>query len=141
MVAQLFPAIVTIAFAIAPACASCSLWQKPKPEEPEYVFCHANSECDPPQVCNKELGYWRPPSAPADAGVCIETQVASCPDGYDLTAGYNPREAWNTSFCVAGPRYCHSDAECKPPEKCDKHTETFIPLNAGPGAGVCMMGN
>jgi hypothetical protein len=141
MVTKLSRTILAIASAIVFACSSCSLWQKPKPEKPEYVFCHANSECQPPQVCNKEIGYWRPPYAPADAGVCIEAAIASCPDGYQLTGGYNPRHGWNTSFCVAGPKYCHSDEECAPPEKCDKHTETYIPSNAGPGAGVCMVGN
>jgi hypothetical protein len=131
--------VVTITSAILLASSSCSLRQH-KEEKPEYVFCHANSECEPPQVCNKEIGYWRPPYAPADAGVCIEAAVASCPNGYELSGGYNPRTGWNTSFCASGPIYCHSDQECKP-DKCDKHTDTFIPSSAGQGAGVCMAGN
>jgi hypothetical protein len=126
--------------AILLASSSCSLWQH-KEEKPEYVLCHANSECEPPQICNKDIGYWRPPYAPADAGVCIEAAVATCPNGSVLTRGYDPHRGWNTSFCVEGPTYCHSDQECKPPDKCDKHTETFIPISAGPGAGVCMVGN
>jgi hypothetical protein len=132
--------IVTMTCAILLASSSCSLWQH-KEEKPEYVLCHANSECEPLQICNKDIGYWRPPYAPADAGVCIEAAVATCPNGSVLTRGYDPHRGWNTSFCVEGPTYCHSDQECKPPDKCDKHTETFIPTSAGPGAGVCMVGN
>jgi hypothetical protein len=60
--------IVTLTSAILLASSSCSLRQH-KEEKPEYVFCHANSECEPPQVCNKELGYWRPPYTPA--GWCM----------------------------------------------------------------------
>ena len=129
--------IITMTSAILLASSGCSLRQ----QKPEYVFCHANSECKAPQVCNKELGYWRPPNTPADAGVCIEAAVATCPKGYDLSAGFNPRTGWNTSFCIAGPEFCHSDQECTPPYKCDKHTDSFIPSSAGPGAGVCMIGN
>jgi len=131
--------IVTMTSAILFAGSSCALQKKP--EKPEYAFCHSNSECEPPKVCNKEIGYWRPPYAPADAGVCIEAAVSTCPTGYQLSGGYNPRTGWNTSFCAEGPTYCHFDQECKPPEKCDKHTDTFIPNSAGPGAGVCMVGN
>ena len=131
---------LTMISAILFASSSCSLRQ-PKEEKSEYVFCHADSECENSRVCNKEIGYWRPPYTPADAGVCIEPAVASCPDGYALSGGYNPNTGWNTSFCAAGPSYCHSDQDCKPPDKCDKHTETFIPNSAGQGAGVCMVGN
>lgn len=128
--------IVAMTFAVLLAAASCSLSQ-PKKEKPEYLFCHANSECQAPEVCNKELGYWRPPYAPADAGVCIEPAVATCPQGFQMSGGYNPRRGWNTSFCVAGPTYCHSDSECERPYKCDMHTDTFIPASAGRGAGIC----
>jgi hypothetical protein len=132
--------IVAMTSAILLASSSCSLWQH-KEEKPEYVFCHANSECALPQICNKDIGYWRPPYTPADAGVCIEAASATCPNGSVLSGGYDPQRGWNTSFCVDGPTYCHSDQECKPPDKCDKHTETFIPTSAGQGAGVCMVGN
>jgi hypothetical protein len=128
--------IVTMTAAILLASWSCSLQQK----KLEYVFCHANSDCEPPQVCNKEIGYWRPPYTSADAGVYIEAAVATCPDGYQLGGGFNPRTGWNTSFCVAGPVYCHDDQDCKLPYTCDKHTGTFIPSSAGPDAGECMIG-
>lgn len=131
--------MVAMTLAILLAGSSCSLQQKK--EKPEYVFCHANSECDPTLVCNKQVGYWRPPFAPADAGVCIQPAIATCPKGSVLSGGYDPHRGWNTSFCVEGPTYCHSDQDCQIPFKCDKHTDTFIPNSAGPGAGVCMAGN
>ena len=131
--------IVMLTFAILLANSGCAFLQlKREEQKPEYAFCHANSECKAPQVCNKEIGYWRPPSAPADAGVCIEAATAECPNGFERSGGYNPQRGWNTSFCVAGPTYCHSDQDCKPPDKCDKHTQTFIPSSLGQGAGVCM---
>ena len=43
--------------AILLANSSCSLWQHKEQEKPEYVFCHANSECEAPQICNKDIGY------------------------------------------------------------------------------------
>ena len=132
-------AITILIFAILLASSSCSL-QPPKEEKTQQAFCHADSECVPPLVCNKELGYWRPVSAPADTGVCIKAAIASCPKGYVLSGGLNPNTGTNTSFCASGPTYCHSDQDCTPPYKCDRHTETFIPLSAGAGAGVCMTG-
>jgi hypothetical protein len=128
--------IVAMTSAILVAGSSCWLPAR-KEEKPEYTFCHANSECEAPKVCNKEIGYWRPPYVPPDAGVCIEPAVATCPEGYQLSGGYNPRTGWNTSFCATGPTYCHSDQECVSPFKCDKHTDTVIPLSAGKGAGIC----
>ena len=133
--------MVVMVSAILLAGSSCSV-QPPKEEKskPESAFCHTDSECEPTRVCNKELGWWRPVSAPADAGVCIEPAVGSCPAGYVLSGGLNPNTGTNTSFCAAGPTICHSNQDCRPPDKCDKHTETFIPLSAGAGAGVCMTG-
>jgi hypothetical protein len=137
---HLFGFAIAIAIcAMLLASSSCSV-QPPKEEKPEQAFCHSDSECEPPRVCNKELGHWRPVNAPADAGVCIEAAVASCPKGYVLSGGLDPRTGTNTSFCAAGPSYCHSDQDCQLPFRCDKHTETFIPGSAGAGAGVCMAG-
>ena len=131
--------IIAATCAMVLATSGCAL--KQPDQKLQYAFCHSNSECVAPRVCNKDVGYWRPPETPADAGVCIAVATASCPPGYVMTGGYNPHRGWNTSFCVAGPTYCHSDQECVPPDKCDKHTETFIPKSAGPDAGVCLAGN
>jgi hypothetical protein len=131
-------AIATMICAALCASSGCSI-QPPKEEKPpQQLFCHADSECVAPLVCNKELGWWRPVEAPADAGVCIEAISTSCPKGFVLSGGLNPNTGTNTSFCASGPTYCHSDQDCRPPYKCDQHTETFIPHSAGAGAGVCM---
>jgi hypothetical protein len=134
--------VVTMLSAILLASPSCSVQPPPKAEEKvESGFCHADSECDPKHVCNKDLGWWRPVATPADAGVCIEPVIATCPKGSVLSAGTNRDTQTTTSFCAAGPTICHRNEDCNPPDKCDKHTVTFIPLSAGPGAGVCMVGN
>lgn len=133
--------MVTTASAILLASSGCSLQPPPQEEKPKDLFCHSDSECDPKLVCNKDLGWWRPGSAPPDAGVCIEPAIATCPKGSVLSAGLNHDTGTYVSFCAAGPTYCHTNQDCKPPDKCDKHTETFIPLSAGPDAGVCMVGN
>jgi len=127
--------------AILLASSSCSVQLPTKQEKVEPGFCHADSDCESQHVCNKDLGWWRPVSTPADAGVCIEPVIATCPKGSALSAGLNPDTQSYVSFCAAGPTFCHSNQDCQPPDKCDKHTDTFIPLSAGPDAGVCMVGN
>jgi len=138
MAAKPYVIVVAISFAMAIANSGCST----QPQESKYghLFCHGNGECGSGNICSKDIAYWRPPDTPADAGICVEATVAGCPQGYDLSGGRDPLTGYNKSFCIAGPIYCHTDTECPEHQRCDKHTETFIPKSVGEGAGVCMVG-